>query len=100
MAAAVLGTSACILDLTGLSGGVVEVAGSDAAVGTDGAGPADAAVAHDADADAGAVCPGSEGPAGVRVSVGPTSFCIDATEVTKGQYERFLAAKGSDTSGQ
>ncbi|MEO8179276.1 MAG: SUMF1/EgtB/PvdO family nonheme iron enzyme [Deltaproteobacteria bacterium] len=36
------------------------------------------------------------GPA--LISVG--SFFIDATEVTVGQYQQFLAAKGSDVSGQ
>jgi formylglycine-generating enzyme len=29
-----------------------------------------------------------------------TTYCIDSTEVTNAQYLRFLAAKGSDTSGQ
>jgi formylglycine-generating enzyme len=48
--------------------------------------------------DAGATsdCPGTDGPLGVRVG----SYCIDASEVTRGHYQKFLAAKGTDTGGQ
>jgi sulfatase modifying factor 1 len=48
-------------------------------------------------AEAGPPCPSSySGPAMVRAD----SFCIDSTEVTNQQYAAFLAAKGSDVSGQ
>ncbi len=40
----------------------------------------------------------TEMPAGSKA--GGTEFYIDSTEVTNGQYAAFLAAKGSDTSGQ
>lgn len=39
--------------------------------------------------------------AGFSVEAGTgTYYCIDDTEVTQAQYAQFLAAKGSDTSGQ
>jgi hypothetical protein len=45
----------------------------------------------------GASCPpATRGPALVRAG----SYCIDSTEVTNAQYAAFLAAKGSDVSGQ
>lgn len=46
-------------------------------------------------ADAGG-CPALPGPPLVPVG----GFCIDRTEVTNAQYEQFLTAKGTDTSGQ
>jgi sulfatase modifying factor 1 len=47
--------------------------------------------------DTAPACPASQGgPALVRAE----SFCIDSTEVTNQQYAAFLAAKGSDVSGQ
>lgn len=44
----------------------------------------------------GAACPGNAGPPMVRVG----AYCIDSTEVTRGQYKEFFTAKGNDTSGQ
>lgn len=57
----------CFLDYSGLTGGD--------------SGVADAPVADASD------CPGSAGPQAVRVG----TFCIDSTEVTRGQYAEFLA---------
>ena len=55
------------------------------------AAPADASV--DAPAEGGGKCPVAKGTQLVRIdAVGAASFCIDATEVTKAQYEEFLAA--------
>jgi formylglycine-generating enzyme required for sulfatase activity len=45
-------------------------------------------------------CPGTAGPTAIRIDAAAGSFCIDTTEVTNGQYKAFLAAKGTDTSGQ
>lgn len=63
-----------------------------------GCSPFDAAPANDASppqADAGPTfdgstsdCPGTAGPKGVRVG----TYCIDATEVTRGQYKAFVDA--------
>jgi sulfatase modifying factor 1 len=54
-------------------------------------------LASDLGPDSGPACPSaSGGPALVRAG----SFCIDSTEVTNQQYAAFLAAKGTDTSGQ
>jgi formylglycine-generating enzyme len=50
--------------------------------------------------DTGVPCPGTAGPSMVRVGEDGNTFCIDSTEVTFGQYREFLAAKGTDTSGQ
>jgi formylglycine-generating enzyme required for sulfatase activity len=62
--------------------------------------------AHDATADTG-VQPileggGCDGPCtvGGPTMVPVTTFYVDSTEVTVAQYAQFLAAKGSDTSGQ
>jgi hypothetical protein len=66
------------------------------------AAPADAkADVHDGSAptDATAGCDGpcsAGGPAMVPVS----TYYVDSTEVTVAQYQQFLAAKGTDTSGQ
>jgi sulfatase modifying factor 1 len=82
---------ACVLDFDGLSGGAARPGdgGPD-----DAQAPADAA--PDGDATSGEtstnVCPGAHGPTAVRVTDGATTFCIDATEVTNGQYAEFLAA--------
>lgn len=47
--------------------------------------------------DAASGCPPSKGgPAMVKAG----TFCVDSTEVTNQQYAAFLAAKGSDVSGQ
>lgn len=46
------------------------------------------------------VCGGCDGTAPGPAMVNAGSFCIDSTEVTQSQYAAFLAAKGSDTSGQ
>jgi formylglycine-generating enzyme len=35
-----------------------------------------------------------------RITTASGSFCIDRTEVTRGEYKRFLADRQSDTSGQ
>src|SRR5258706_14768826 len=47
------------------------------------------------DAEAGPSCPELEGPTMIRTPDG----CIDSTEVTRGQYAKFLAA-GVDVSQQ
>lgn len=44
----------------------------------------------------GSSCPGTHGPAGVRIG----TYCIDETEVTRAHYEEFMTAKGTDYSGQ
>jgi formylglycine-generating enzyme required for sulfatase activity len=73
---------------------------NDAATESDAAGQpeADAAVeggvVQDA-GDAGAPCPGTAGPPGVRITTAAASYCIDATEVTRAQYATFLASVGS-----
>lgn len=46
--------------------------------------------------DAGVVpCPGTAGPDPIRVTTPTTSFCIDRSEVTRSQYEAFLATNPS-----
>jgi sulfatase modifying factor 1 len=51
----------------------------------------------DASADQGSVDAGTlRGPTMVKVG----AFYVDSTEVTVAQYQQFLAAKGTDTSGQ
>lgn len=66
--------------------------------------PSDASVTDaPSDVEAGCVspCSGLGNPAMIEVPVaGSCPFCIDSTEVTNAQYAGFLAAKGSDTSGQ
>jgi formylglycine-generating enzyme required for sulfatase activity len=101
---AVLGPAACILDFDGLSGGTPGIGANDG--GVDGADQRDAtggdanveASGDGGDGGAGG-CPGIHGPTPVRVTSGPTSFCIDATEVTNGHYAEFLAS-GPATSSQ
>lgn len=46
----------------------------------------------------GAAC-WTRGPAVIPIPT-PTTYYVDSTEVTVAQYRQFLAAKGSDTSGQ
>jgi formylglycine-generating enzyme required for sulfatase activity len=72
-----------------------------------GPGGPDAAVAPTPDASDGSSAPPPDsgpptcpGPGWVRVGDAPAAFCIDADEVTNAQYKQFLAAKGTDTSGQ
>lgn len=67
-----------------LEAGAPDAGASDAAMGADGAPPADAAVVPCGDAGAG------------MIDVG--GYCIDATEVTVGSYDDFLAAKVDPTS--
>jgi len=67
----------CILDVSGLTGG-----GRDGSV--DGSTP----------------CPASEGPSQVFVATPTPGFCVDATEVSRGQYQRFLDAQAGATTGQ
>lgn len=55
----------------------------------------DAPGAADSDA-ATAACPSGHGPVMVRAG----AYCIDATEVTRGQYEEFVLAKNGDSGGQ
>jgi hypothetical protein len=92
------------------SGPEASASGPDATADGSGAsieGGTDAAMAHDAgpgsdanESGAGAACDGTpcttEGPVMVPV----TTYWVDSTEVTVGQYQQFLTAKGSDTSGQ
>lgn len=101
---------------TGATGGAGGSAGVDAAFGgsggvsgsggASGGGGADGGGAAGADSSgcglpAGTGCGGRPGPTMVEVPVaGGCSFCIDSTEVTNADYAAFLAAKGTDTSGQ
>jgi sulfatase modifying factor 1 len=57
-------------------------------------GGSDARVIEDA-SDGSAPCPGTADPRGVRVTTATASYCIDATEVTRAQYARFLTSVGS-----
>ncbi len=82
----------CSLALNGLG---ADPGGSDAAVAdatTDDDAEAgdhlDASPDGDAAAGGDSGCPGHGGPASLRVG----SFCIDRTEVTAGQYQRFIEA--------
>jgi len=78
---------ACILDFGNLTGG--------AAPGADGGVPDGGA--RDGATEAGAQdggCPGRGGPNAIRVTTPLGAFCIDATEVTVGQYRAYLAAGG------
>lgn len=54
--------------------------------------PAEASVAE---ASVPTGCPTREGPSMVRID----DFCIDSTEVTRGQYARFVNAVGADAGG-
>lgn len=71
----------CFLDVGGLTGGA-----RDGSV--------------DSSSDASTPCPATEGPAQVFVAVPAPGFCIDATEVSRRQYQRFLDAKAGSTTGQ
>jgi formylglycine-generating enzyme required for sulfatase activity len=44
-------------------------------------------------------CAGKGGPIAVRVGAGPITYCVDATEVTRVQYDAFLSS-GPSTSAQ
>jgi len=69
-------------------------AGSDGGVDDGGALPDSGGEdAHAADASEG--CPSGEGPRMVRIG----DVCIDATEVTRAQYMRFVDAVGNDAGG-
>ena len=50
--------------------------------------------------DSGKPCPGTAGPAMVRVGNAANNFCIDSTEVTVVHYAAFTTAKGADVTGQ
>jgi hypothetical protein len=83
----------------GASAGMVGAAGSMGSAGLAGtSGTAGSGGASGSAGSAGtAGCPaGLSGPRLVAVG----GFCIDSTEVTNAHYAQFLAAKGSDTSGQ
>jgi sulfatase modifying factor 1 len=73
---------------SGCGGQLVEDSGMAAGTG-------DAAGA-DGSGDSGAACPGTAGPAMVRL---PQGYCIDSTEVTRGQYQAWVATN-PPTSGQ
>jgi len=75
--------------------------GKSGATPDDGGGDASGS-APDGGADGGtSSCPGTAGPASVRVGNGAgVSFCVDSTEVTVDQYRLFANAKNGDTSGQ
>lgn len=105
------------VDLDGLGGGSgVTPAGPDAtesdATSTDGANATDGNLHGDSndvidatipdavydvspDVDAALPCPGTGGPAAVRILTSSGSFCIDKTEVSKAQYKAFVAANVS-----
>jgi formylglycine-generating enzyme required for sulfatase activity len=84
----------------GDAGSAEGAVGSDASNPTDAGNGGDATAADAADAGAGAdqASPDSAPPGPTLVPV--STFSIDSTEVTVAQYKVFLAAKGSDTSGQ
>jgi hypothetical protein len=98
-------------DVAAVEGGID--AGMDTGTGDDAemvdTGPAPADGATDAPGDGGcpSACPPDKptcenGQCVVRgpVMVSVNSFYVDSTEVTVADYKKFLAAKGSDTSGQ
>jgi formylglycine-generating enzyme required for sulfatase activity len=76
---------------------LADVAGGGADQGSGDAGDGASA---DADANVKPPCPGTSGPAPLRVTLAGIDFCIDSTEVTADDYAAFLAAKAGDTSGQ
>lgn len=43
-------------------------------------------------------CPGTGGPDPIRITTPTTSFCIDRSEVTRSQYEAFLATNPNPTA--
>lgn len=51
-------------------------------------------------ADTGVACVGKQSPPAIRVGDPDNTFCIDATEVTNGDYAQFLAANVPVTAGQ
>jgi formylglycine-generating enzyme required for sulfatase activity len=71
--------------------------GPDGSVASEGGTPPDdgGAVAPDASS-----CPGTAGAHGIRIDGGAVSFCIDATEVTRGEYARFLSTLGAAPPAQ
>lgn len=78
-------------------GGVGGSAGGVGGAATGGAGGVAGTGGSGIDGGAGSAgCPTGKGP--VMVNVG--AFCVDTTEVTQAHYAAFLAAKGSDTTGQ
>jgi sulfatase modifying factor 1 len=112
--AACAGGCSLLVDLDGLSGGPRDGGGGQEGAGDDGGdarAPGDAApdgtaatedtaprdASSDAPADAATGCPADKpGPALVPAG----DFCIDATEVTNQQYQRFLDERAGDTGGQ
>jgi len=50
------------------------------------------------DVDASKTCPAGKGPDMVRIPTSTSSFCIDTTEVTRGQYDAFLQTNPSTAS--
>jgi formylglycine-generating enzyme required for sulfatase activity len=91
-------SSACSVLLGIDSRDYVDASGADASNGPDGNVADDAANDAGAELDASS-CPGMGGPRGIRIDGGGVSFCIDATEVTRGDYARFLAAASVDVLG-
>lgn len=101
-AAGVLVHCSLLVSLDGLSGDRDVKADDAAADSTFGDGTVDGSRDASSDRDAGtdarfADCPGTALPVPVRLAAG---FCIDSTEVTNAQYAAFLAARGTDVSGQ
>ena len=81
----------------GTTGGASGAAGTtDAAAGNGGAGGSSGTSGTDAGS-----CAATGGPTAVQVPApNGGAYCIDSTEVTNAQYAQFLAAKGSDLTGQ
>lgn len=104
------GAQSCAADGTwsacdcGGSGGSAGAGGTGAAAGDSGVGGAVGGAGGASGSGGGGVdgaagtsgCPSGKGPAMVNVG----TFCVDTTEVTQAQYAQFVAAKGSDVSGQ
>ena len=93
-----IAAGAC-LSFDQLSGGNAADAGGDGSGGSgdgsfvDGAIPDDGSISNDGGTPLGdGACPGTHGAVPIRVSSGASSFCIDATEVTSGDYQSFLDA--------
>ncbi|MBK8997123.1 MAG: SUMF1/EgtB/PvdO family nonheme iron enzyme [Myxococcales bacterium] len=81
----------------GSSGGGAGGGGGSAGAPSGGGGPSGGAAGSGGGTDAGFSCPaGKKGPDLVPVA---ESFCVDATEVTSGQYSAFLADVGAADAG-
>lgn len=89
-------TTACslVVDTSGLSGGSgpgpnADGATADGPTGTDAA-LDDRVVPPDGSSEASNGCPSGRGPTMIAITAPPARFCIDTTEVTRGQYRAFL----------